>query len=491
MKTYNTKLLFKLRLWAMSLIVLSIGLVPDTLSQGNKDTHISFSGRSSSRHVHIEKGRLNSYELKYRGTIELTDDDTDIKSISPGGYFKVSKTTFGNKRSIYIENKGGQLVKEYYVGRRQEPFIPDGKAWLADILPEVIRNTGIGAEKRVLRIYRKSGVNGVLNEISKIDGDYVKGIYFDALLDQASLNDGDKVRILEGISEEMNSSYEQSKLLTNHSGEFIKSQKSAEAFFRSASEISSDYEKGKVLKAAFNEADVEGAAFGEALEAISTISSDYEASKLLMHVLASKDLDDERFQEVIEIVGDISSDYEKGKILNELSDDKDLSDKRFKLLLDSYSEISSNYEKAKVLKRLIDEQDLNDFKVEEILEAAEHLSSGYESRNVLKKLIQEAEFNDENFETLLESVDDISSSYDKTNVYKQILSDLDLEDDELMSIIDYVSKVSSNYEKSGLLIIIAKKIPKGNTKLREAFIDAAKSISSDYEYGKVMRSLNG
>ena len=56
--------------------------------------------------IRIHKGASNwvyrnngsATTLSYNGKIVFTEDDRDIKSISPGGFFKYSKTTFGNCR---------------------------------------------------------------------------------------------------------------------------------------------------------------------------------------------------------------------------------------------------------------------------------------------------------------------------------------------------------------------------------------------------------
>ena len=45
---------------------------------------------------------FSSFDIQVKGDISINDDDTGIKSISPGGYIKISKRTFGNKRTIII-----------------------------------------------------------------------------------------------------------------------------------------------------------------------------------------------------------------------------------------------------------------------------------------------------------------------------------------------------------------------------------------------------
>ena len=115
------------------------------------------------------KDNFTNYDVQVKGDIKVTDDDSGIKSISPGGYLKVSKKTFGNKRSLIVEsNASGKLSYEYYVGRTKTPYEPEGRQWLSEILLDVIRITGIDAKGRVNRIYKSKGVDGVLREINEI-----------------------------------------------------------------------------------------------------------------------------------------------------------------------------------------------------------------------------------------------------------------------------------------------------------------------------------
>ena len=49
-------------------------------------------------------------------------------------------------------------------------------------MPEILRSTIIGAESRVDRFYKKGGANDVLDEIKKMESDYVQSAYFKLLL---------------------------------------------------------------------------------------------------------------------------------------------------------------------------------------------------------------------------------------------------------------------------------------------------------------------
>ncbi|HEU5292724.1 MAG TPA: hypothetical protein VFU05_18875, partial [Cyclobacteriaceae bacterium] len=139
---------------------------------------------SSSKNINIESDKsgttkwststgLSSFNVEYRGKIEIEDDDKDIKSMSDGAYLEISKTVFGSKRSIVIESiGGGKFKKQYYENRTMVNWEPQGREWLAEILPEVVRTTTLCAESRVKRFFKQGGTTAVLAEMDKIDSDY-------------------------------------------------------------------------------------------------------------------------------------------------------------------------------------------------------------------------------------------------------------------------------------------------------------------------------
>ena len=68
------------------------------------------------------------------------------------------------------------------------------------------------------------------------------------------------------------------------------------------------------------------------------------------------------------------------------------------------------------------------------------------------------------------------------------LSKEKLDQASFKGLLEKVTKMSSDFEKSKVMIAIARQLPEGDEQLREAYMKSAKSISSDFEYGKVMRA---
>ena len=196
----------------------------------------------------------NSLDVEYDGRIEFADDDKSIKSISRGGYLRIRSASFGNRREILAESDNGSTINyEYYEGRRRADFDADAKEWLADIILEVVRTTGIGSEARVARFFKNGGVDGVLNEVSDIRSDYVSHIYLQDLLEMDNLKDDDLVKIAGYVPKELKSDYYISEVFKDHGDRFLKSNESIEAFLSAMNRMSSDYYVSEILSEVLRE----------------------------------------------------------------------------------------------------------------------------------------------------------------------------------------------------------------------------------------------
>ncbi len=91
--------------------------------------------------------------MKIDGAIEFTDDDRDVKSLSPGGHFRMEEGTWLSGRRYDVKaDSAGNLTKTYSVDSSVKPLDSDGQQWLGRLLPQIIRDSGIGAVARVARI---------------------------------------------------------------------------------------------------------------------------------------------------------------------------------------------------------------------------------------------------------------------------------------------------------------------------------------------------
>jgi hypothetical protein len=112
-------------------------------------------------------------EVNYRGDMEFTDDDADVKSLSPDGWLRIKQKDRNGSHAIEFRSiASGAIERRFWVGSTERPFEPEGRKWLAEFLPRFIRQSGLGADARTRRIYRTKGARGVLDEISLIQGSW-------------------------------------------------------------------------------------------------------------------------------------------------------------------------------------------------------------------------------------------------------------------------------------------------------------------------------
>ena len=84
--------------------------------------------------------------VKVDGAIEFTDDDRDVKSLSPGGHFRMEEGSWLSGRRYDVKaDSAGNLTKTYSVGSSVKPMDSEGQEWLGCLLPQIIRDSGIGA----------------------------------------------------------------------------------------------------------------------------------------------------------------------------------------------------------------------------------------------------------------------------------------------------------------------------------------------------------
>ncbi len=252
-------------------------------------------------------------EIDYDGRIEFTDDDSAIKSMSRYGFMRIRKSSFGEKKEIMAEMDDGEIVYEYYEGRKQVPFEPEGKKWLAEVLLEVIRATAIGAEDRVARIYKQGGVEGVLKEVELIRSDWASHIYLQELIYQDDIPDADIIKIAAFVPKDLSSDYYISEVFKDYSKLFLKSSESIEAFLTAMNRMDSDYYISEILKDVLRQ-ELTDSAMDRVLDNVSNINSDYYKSEILKDILDWRPTK-AQILSVLNTVRDINSDYYKSQVL--------------------------------------------------------------------------------------------------------------------------------------------------------------------------------
>lgn len=256
-------------------------------------------------------------EVQYRGTVELTDDDSDIKTLSPGGYFRIREGGWFSTRAVEFKaDSSGTIGRRYYAGQSEKPFEPEGKAWMSQILPKVIRQTGFGAEARVAQILEAKGPAGVFAEIDTIESSWAKRIYFTELLKHPL--DADTVRqALEQAGRQIDSDFELASVLLEVAKRQAVDGVLRAPFFGAVSTIDSSFERGRVLQAVVKRGTLPQETLVSVLRAAQAMGSSFETGQVLQAVAATHTLTGEARNLYVSTAEKLG-DFEQGRALTAL-----------------------------------------------------------------------------------------------------------------------------------------------------------------------------
>ena len=260
-----------------------------------------------------------SLEVVAVGDLEFADDDTDVKSISGGGRLLIKERRGGTVRTLeVVRGADGQPRHSYFVQEQARAFDQEARAWLARILPELIRGRGLNAASRVRRILGQRGVDGVLEEIAFIEGDGIRRLYFDELLRSGHLEDAALRRIVRRAARELSSDGEKANLLIAHVSRLIGDTTLVPAFFDEVDTINSDGERARVLSALLKRNDPPRDTLLRLFKSAARISSDGEKANLL--VMAARLIGDDHtvLSALYDATRTISSDAERERVISAL-----------------------------------------------------------------------------------------------------------------------------------------------------------------------------
>lgn len=485
-------------------------------------TSISVS-RNGDKYQYSSKRGSNKLDIEYDGTVEFTDDDKSIKSISRGGYLRIRKTSFGNRRQVLAEpNSNGTVDYEFYEGRRKVEFDNEAKEWLADVLLEVIRTTGIGAEGRVKRFYAKGGLQAVLDEVEDIRSDFVSSIYLREVLGMKDLTDSQLVKLAEYVPRALESDHYITEVFKDYGDLFFKNDETTTAFLSSMKRMDSDHYISIILKRALRE-DLNDEAMVKVLDAAEIMDSDHYKTELFKELLDRRDLSSAVIDRIVKSAADINSDHYATIVLKDALDRPNLSDEAFNSLMDAVSNIDSDHYVTQTFKGMLRARDVSDKVVETIiakmedmdsdhyrnviiselfeddkiskkyfgslLELVDDINSDHYSSVILKKVLRARDLTEQNYDQVLKKVSDMGSDHYKLTILKEVM-DNKMTKHQMISILKSAKTINSDYYKSEILKEACRNMDDADDEVKNLYREVAKSIESDTYYGRVARCID-
>ncbi|MEN3337751.1 MAG: hypothetical protein V7647_1427 [Acidobacteriota bacterium] len=393
-------------------------------------------------------------QVTYDGEAEFTDDDTDVKRLSPGGSLRIKDGWMFPTHTVdFSVEADGRITRRFWAGMSERPFEPEGRQWIAKVLPRFIRQTGIGAPARVRRILAAKGPSGVLAEIALIDGAYAKRVYFTELLKSATLDPALIRQVLAQASREVGSDFELATLLIDSADKLMIDEGSRQAYFDAARSIDSDYEMHRVYSSALKRGALAPPALATLLAASEKIDSDFEEASLLIEVARLQPLDNTTRAPFFAALATVGSDFEHHRVLSAVAERRDLSPETTAAALVSVASVQSDFEAASFLADLA-------------------------SHRPIEGIVRAPFFR---------AVETVGSSFERGRVLQAVAARPDVSNDTVVATLHAAAGMDGAFERSTVLLAVASKHSLEGP-ARAAYIDAAEKLG-EFEQGKVLAAL--
>lgn len=460
-------------------------LLMGTAAFGQSSTQIYASG-SSAKMTFKNSDGFNSFNIEFRGKIEVTDDDRDIKSLSPDGYLEITKTTFGSRRTIKLSAEGNTIKREYYEGRTQVAYEPEGRKWLSEILPEVVRTTTVAAESRVNRFYRKGGVQGVLNEINALNGSYMKSHYA-RLLMKLPIQTKDYPLIISRVAAGMDSDHYLTEFFDDNMALFMKNKEAIEAVFAATNKMDSDHYKTQIIKEALRAQPASLESVKIVLASTSKMESDHYKTEVLTALLRQPNLDDAVMTEMIKTAQSIDSDHYRTVVLTKALN-HELSAASYQKVVESVKGIESDHYITQVIKDMLDKP-IDSEVLSSLLSITSSIDSDHYRTEVLTTLLKKQDLKEEHYKKLVAYCNTMESDHYKSQTLQTALSVSNLTDGKLLAVLQAAAEIDSDHYITEVLVDAAPTVKKSSATVKDAYRAVAREIRSETYYGRALRAI--
>jgi beta-lactamase regulating signal transducer with metallopeptidase domain len=352
----------------------------------------------------------NQLNVKFDGSIVFNEDETDIVSVSRSAYISQKLDGKTIRMEFKPDGKTG-VLRTYSVDGKNLPVDAQAQAWLAKILPIIVRESGWNIEERLARLQKKGGPALAVDEIERCESGYARSRYVQAYAAMNAWDAPTTQRVL-GI----------------------------------VGKMKSDYERRQTYAAILKQQNLSGVQLVSWINGVATISSDYEKQQALTAV-APRISDDAQMVAAWEAaVKSMHSDYEAGNVVKALAQKSTLTSAQLQAALSATASIKSSYEHQQALARLAPHLRSAPAMVHAYLESVRSISSDYETQNALLALLQAAKLDKKGYAEMIDVASGMHSSYEIGRVL-QAIAQVMPPDAELVRQYRQAAKKLGDYER--------------------------------------------
>ncbi|HEY4306093.1 MAG TPA: hypothetical protein VGM82_16595 [Gemmatimonadaceae bacterium] len=297
-------------------------------------------------------------DLRATGDPKFNGDFTDVTSVSNGGTLDITAIIGRQVRKIAFRSDGSRQLS---IDGHAAPWDDAARRWLADLLIDLDRMSGIGVDYRLPTLLSHGGVPAVLDETEKMSSDYVRSLYLLRLIGRHQLSENEYQRIVVSVARDIHSDYEKSRILravADHSS--LDNEGTRRAYLDAVDRMTSDYERSRILQTVFSKTRLSHDLARSAVRSAGTFRSDYERSQVLLAAISNQSLDGNDAQPVIEAIAKSNSDYERSRVMRAVAERWKLDADARRAYLRAAATIKSDYENRRVLAALVRTEERND-----------------------------------------------------------------------------------------------------------------------------------
>ena len=296
-----------------------VGGIPGGVQGGVPGQVSRHSARSDSTFTMVTTDNDHKLSIRGRGRVEFTDDDTDVKSLTPGGYLDIEETTSaGTVRVEFQAPSNGPIQRRWWKNGREASFEPEGRAWLRTHLVEIMRRSGLGAEARVDRVLRTNGPQAVLAEASQCPTDYVKRIYLTRLL-ATHLDPLTLTSLLTQTNREIKSNYDRRVILVAAAAHRLPNDDARLTYVDATRGMRSDFDRRVTLEALLKAERLTAPVLRAVLASTMEMHSAFDGRTVLERIVETQQLPGDLRQLYIDAAEKLRSAYDRSRALSALS----------------------------------------------------------------------------------------------------------------------------------------------------------------------------
>ena len=155
--------------------------------------------------IEVDDGRRR-ITAELFGQVTLSRDLTSIEELSSGGRLRIAERRRGDRLELLaVQATATRLDLTYRVDDRAVPFDDEGKAWLAEVLPILMRSGAVGAKAHARRLVDEGEERELLREIDRLESNSVRRIFYETLLVEGQMSDSRRLELIERASDDITS----------------------------------------------------------------------------------------------------------------------------------------------------------------------------------------------------------------------------------------------------------------------------------------------